>query len=210
MIWRKTLKYPMLTVGIILFAIYLSDPKTKDFWNKFKTRFYPDRYTCTAITQRIKDKMPENWSIHCPENSFLLIRIQYQEVEGDTFPVSKVKMYRLLANSILELGKIANPETMEKVKNIKLSLYSNRLHILGQTDGAAIVKMRKEVYEYDIKEVTLRAEALAREQRFSSEAAREEFIENAAKKMREDKVQKNLKDFPRLLKSLVRTQEKIL
>lgn len=206
MIWKKALKYPVLIMGIIMFGVYVSDTKTKHYWKKWKTRYIPNK--CDTVVERAAPKAPDNWTFHCPETQLLLIRIPYKEKPEDKFPVTRTKMYRLLANSVEELSFISNPEAINHLKTIKFNLKSDRLQILGKTDGEAIVEIRKFLYEYDIKKVTLRARRkLGIPPTEPVPANLKEELERVAAKLRKREIELNRKRLPEKLKHLVTIKE---
>jgi len=151
MIWKNALKYPALIMGIIMFVIFLSDPKTKDYWNKQKRRFIPS--TCDAIIGRSGDKLDKSWKLECPGTKLLLITIPFEERDGDKFPETRQKIYKTLANSLLKISQVTNPEAMEQLLVLKIIVESERLKVLAQTDGEAVVgfktkKNHKELAEH--------------------------------------------------------------
>lgn len=141
MIWRKALKYPVLVIGIILFVLYLLDPKTSEYWSKQSRRFIPS--TCDALVDRTEPRADKEWNFNCPGTQLLIIKIPV-ELEGEEkFPEIRKAMYKKLANSIVKLSQISNPETMEYLENIKIILEHPRLKILAKTDGNAVNKFLK-------------------------------------------------------------------
>ena len=150
MIWRKAFKYPVLIIGIVLFGLYLNDPKTSIYWQKQSRRFIPS--TCDALVSRTKSKVPSEWNLNCPGTQLLIIRIPYESANSEKFPITRVNMYKLLANSLVKLAQISNPETMENLGNLKLILENKRLKILARTDGSAVTKFLKLSGKEDISE----------------------------------------------------------
>lgn len=138
MIWKKALKYPVLIIGIVLFVLYLLDPKTSEYWSKHSRRFIPS--TCDALVDRTEPKADDEWSFYCPGTQLLIIKIPTTVSEDEKFPETRVRMYKQLANSLVKLAQISNPETMEHLQNIKVILEHPRLKILAKTDGNAINK----------------------------------------------------------------------
>lgn len=206
MIWKRALKYPVLIMGIIMFVIYVSDPKTKHYWKKWKTRYIPNK--CDTVVERAAPKAPKSWSFHCPETQLLLIRIPYEEKTGDSFSVSRTKMYRVLANSVEELSYISNLEAINHLKTIKFTIKSDRIQLLGKTDGEAIVEIRKFLYEYDIKKVTKKAKSkigLSSKEAVPSNLQKK--LEEIAKNLRKAEIEKNRKQLPQKLKHLVTVKE---
>lgn len=138
MIFRKALKYPVLIIGIIFFTLYLLDPKTSEYWSKHSRRFIPS--TCDALVDRAEPKADEDWSFSCPGTQLLILKIPVSEIKDEKFPATRVRAYKLLANSLVKLSQISNPETMEFLQNIKVILEHSRLKVLAKTDGNAVNK----------------------------------------------------------------------
>ena len=135
MIWQKAFKYPVLIIGIILFTLYIMDPKTSKYWKKQSRRFIPS--TCDALMDRSEKKGPENWSWECPGTQLLIIKVEYNDA-GEKFPEIRKNLYKQLANSLVKLAQITNPETMPNLLNLKMIIENPRLKILAKTDGAAV------------------------------------------------------------------------
>ena len=148
MIWKKAFKYPVLIIGIILFGLYIFDPKTKEFWRKYNRRFIPS--TCDALVSRSASKADTTWSFDCPGIQLLVVKIPYESQPNEKYPVTRVNMYKLLANSLVNLSKITNPETMENLQLLKVIVENPRLNILAKTDGEAIVGFLKFKTQEDI------------------------------------------------------------
>ena len=81
MIWKNALKYPVLVIGLVLFTLFLMDPKTAIWWDKQMRRYIPS--TCDAIVDRSGKKLDQSWELECPGTKLLLITIPYEEKEGE-------------------------------------------------------------------------------------------------------------------------------
>lgn len=137
MIWKNAFKYPILTVGIIMFIVFLMNPKTHEYWKKHTHRFIPN--TCSAVVDRVKVKAPSEWEFDCPGTQLLLINIPIEsELKGQKL---KTLMYRSIANQYTQFAKFSNPETLENLKNLKLTLSHKYLDIETKTDGQAVVEL---------------------------------------------------------------------
>jgi hypothetical protein len=148
MLGKKLLKYPVLIIGIILFGIYVTDPKTADYWRKYNRRFIPS--TCDAIESRISDKVDKTWSLDCPGTQLLIIKLPYESKLAEKFPSIRRNMYKLLANSLVKLSQVSNPEAMQNLGHLKMVIEHPRLKILAKTDGEAINQFLKLKYQVDI------------------------------------------------------------
>lgn len=147
MIWRRALKYPVLIVGIILFAIYWNDPNTKEYWSKYNRRYIPS--TCDAVKDRVEKKAPESWEMKCPTIQLLKIKIESQAKEDRPVLVRQA-VYKELANSYSTLGRLSNPETLEYLKNIEVTIVNKYLSVKSKTDGKAVVEMLSKKNPKDI------------------------------------------------------------
>jgi hypothetical protein len=147
MIWRKTLKYPVLVIGIILFGIYINDPKTKIFWSKFNGRYIPN--TCVAVMDRVEKKTPDYWSFECPGTQLLQISIDSQSKETKSLLIRQ-DVYKELANSYKTLGKYSNPETLEFLKHVEITIHHPKIGVKSKTDGQAVVDMISKKSPLDI------------------------------------------------------------
>lgn len=140
MIWKKTLKYPVLVVGVILFALFLSDPKTAEWWEKSQRRFIPS--TCDAVKDRVAPKAPESWSLSCPTIHLLVVNIEHNTADSGLL-VLRPQMYKHLANSLSALAKYSNIETLEFLKSVEIIIEHPRLSIRSKTDGEAVAQILK-------------------------------------------------------------------
>jgi hypothetical protein len=147
MIWKNTMKYPVLAIGVILFGLFITDPKTKKFWENSKRRFIPS--TCDAVKDRVEIKSPQTWELECPGTQLLIIKIQHDPA-GRNLQVLRSQMYKNLANSYANLARFSNPETLSYLKFIELIVEHPRLTIRSKTDGQAVVEMLKLKTQSDI------------------------------------------------------------
>jgi hypothetical protein len=140
MIWQRALKYPILIVGVVLFALFLSDPNTKRWWEKSKRRFIPS--TCDAIVDRTAPKSPDSWTLDCPGTQLLIITVEHDPA-ARSLNVLRSNMYKELANSYKKLAHISNPETMEYLKNVEIIIKHPRISVRSKTDGQAVTELLK-------------------------------------------------------------------
>lgn len=161
MIWKNALKYPVLVIGIVWMAIYLSDAKTADFWNKMKYRFHPATYACGAILERIEDKLDDNWSLHCNKPKYLIVRINDMDsnsYKGLNKQAQRAKLYRNLFNDIVKFGTVANPDTVAQIETLKINYQAEPFSVVVSTDGQAIVQIRNAIYKVNRDRLKFRAD----------------------------------------------------
>lgn len=145
------MKYPVLITGIIMFVIFVTDDKTKIWWNEISMRYIPS--TCKSLESRLESKLPDYWKIRCATTEDMILRVKMQE---DPLEASGARplYYRVLANELKSFALMTNPETLVHLDSLKLYLKGKHLKILAQTDGEALVQLR------DIKDKERMAEHL--------------------------------------------------
>ena len=186
MVWKKALKYPVLIIGVIWMAIYLSDSKTADFWTKFKYRFHPAAYVCDSIKDRISEKLESNWSLHCPHTTFLLARINGEdeilkvlENSGASDPYTAMRnlelqkyrkiLYSRVFASVIKLISLADQDTLESLTEVKINYKSQRRGVLIQSDGQALRIIRDKIYLVKVQRLHFRATVALKEKGMTPE-----------------------------------------
>ena len=139
MIWSKAMKYPVLMMGIIMFTLYVTDAKTQSWWEKAKRRFVPS--TCDSLVTRMEDKVPKSWKMSCPTVNLLILEYKYESSEN--LNTVRIKMYKNIANILVQFAKLANPETLEDLKAFRLKMITDKIDIAAQTDGEAMIAFTK-------------------------------------------------------------------
>jgi len=153
---KGIMKYPVLVMGVILFAIFLSQDTTKKWWNLQKRRFTPS--TCDAVKDKVNKTSPSNWSIECPTIQLLILTVDFDEKAKD-FRSQRIMMYRQLANIYSKFAHIANTrldyiedgkqkhyneiESLERLEAVRIILKNEQLLITSQSDGQAVSKFIK-------------------------------------------------------------------
>jgi hypothetical protein len=146
MIWRGAMKYPVLIMGIIMFILFISNEKTKIWWNQISMRYIPS--TCKSIESRIKTKAPDHWKIYCSTTEDMVVKVKFKDKALDN-KNTRSMYYRALANELKTFALFANPETLVHLDSLKLYLKGKELRILAKTDGEALVRLR-EIKDKDI------------------------------------------------------------
>lgn len=140
MIWQRALKNPVLIIGIVLFGIAMSSPKTKEYLAKQKRRFKPT--SCDVLKRRIDHKKDAKWTLSCPGedgSQGLQMDVEYSG-ESDEMRVIRRNMYRQIANNFVAFSHIANPESLVYLKKFKMIIHHDKIDITAATDGQAIVE----------------------------------------------------------------------
>lgn len=140
MIWRGAMKYPVLITGIIMFLLFLSNEKTKIWWNEISMRYIPS--TCKSLQSRMESKLPDHWKIRCANIDSLILRAKVQKDPAESSQARPL-YYRILANELTSFAVMANPETLVHLKSFKLYLKGKHLKILASTDGEALVQLSR-------------------------------------------------------------------
>lgn len=177
MLWKNALKYPVLIIGVLWMALYLTDSKTADFWTKFKYRFYPSMYICDSITERTIDKLDSNWSLHCPDTQYLIIRINGQDeilkileksnIKKSFFEIEQNTLRRLVYSrvfdSIVKFIGIADQDTLESLRQIKFNYKTERIGVVISSDGPALRQIRDQIYLVKVQRLHHRASVALKE-----------------------------------------------
>ena len=139
MFWKNAMKYPALIAGMIMFTIFILDPKTKNWWNKMQGRYIPS--TCRALADRVESKAPSEWSIECPSTSRLVLNVDFSETFQNPTQLRSA-IYRSMANNLKRFALVANPETLQNLETLEVRMNNDKIQVWGQTDGQAMVKLR--------------------------------------------------------------------
>lgn len=137
------MKYPVLMVGLILFGLYLSNPKTKEFWSKHFGKMKPS--TCRVVKERFEKNSERKWDLECLNTQSLFIKAK-------TSVKPRAKQYMEVVNNFAHLANNSNHETLEFLKKIQFSLSSDKLTIIAKTDGEALVRLTKIKDKKDLAE----------------------------------------------------------
>lgn len=140
MIWKNALKYPVLIIGIIMFGLFLSDKKTKIWWDKVNNRYVPS--TCSALLARLETKLPNDWRLQCENKDKMLIEAGFSKTYPDLNKTRAV-MYLQIANMLNEVAHYANHETLQRLENLTIYLNGKKVKIIASTDGQAIIKIKE-------------------------------------------------------------------
>lgn len=138
MFGKNAMKYPALVAGIIMFAIFLSDPKTKSWWGSIKGRYIPN--TCRALIDRVSEHQPDNWSMECPGTSKMILTVASEHSSDEKN--LRTLTYRTMANTLKSFAVMANPETLINLHTFEVLIEHEDFEVLGRTDGQALTKLR--------------------------------------------------------------------
>ncbi len=147
MIWQRAMKYPVLVIGVVLFGIFLSDPKTEIWWDKVQRRYKPS--TCDAVMSRTEKKTPIGWKMACPTIHKLVVDIPVMS-DIKHYNQLRVIMYKSLANHLTKFSQISNPETVIRLQKLQINLVHKDLKIESITDGKSVIEFLKLKKQEDI------------------------------------------------------------
>lgn len=138
MVWKSLFRNPVLTAGIIMFGIFLSQVARKQQWGLFyNEKLIPT--SCKAALVRIDKKIPENWKTFCEGNN-LAVEIKEVAIPEDATNLQKL-MYRQLANHMAFIARSSQVDILEKVFFVRLRLTHPKMEINAVTEGKYIVKL---------------------------------------------------------------------
>jgi hypothetical protein len=132
------MKKPILTMGIIMFSLFLFQVAKKEKWGIF----HNDKLVSTAcrgVLIRLEKKVPENWKVFCEGNN-LAVEINEIAIPEKATNI-KLLMYRQLANHMAYVARLATIDILEKVMFVRFRLTHPDLTINAVTEGKFIVKL---------------------------------------------------------------------
>ncbi len=138
MFWNSLMKKPILTMGIIMFSLFLFQVAKKEKWGIF----HNDKLVSTAcrgVLIRLEKKVPENWKVFCEGNN-LAVEINEIAIPEKATNI-KLLMYRQLANHMAYVARLATADILEKVMFVRFRLTHPDLIINAVTEGKFIVKL---------------------------------------------------------------------
>jgi hypothetical protein len=137
MIFQYLMKKPVLAIGIILFTVFILDPKTQAFLSeKFGNKnLIPN--DCKAILSRLESQLPKDLKLECEEYT-LVIRRDAMSLTTNQGTIKEL-LYRTMANDLVSIAQMANEETLRLVTVIYYKIDHKELAIWGLTNGPEIV-----------------------------------------------------------------------
>lgn len=138
MLWNSLMKNPVLTVGIILFGLFLYQVGKKEKWGIF----HNDKListSCKAVVIQIEKRVPANWKVFCEGNN-LAVLIDEIAVPPKAAHLESL-MYRQLANHMSYVARATHADILEKVDFVRFRLSHEKMDINAVTEGKFIVKL---------------------------------------------------------------------
>ena len=138
MLWNSLMKNPVLTLGIILFGMFLYQVAKKEKWGIF----YNEKListSCKAVVIQVEKRVPANWKVFCEGNN-LAVEIKELAVPQDANHLEAL-MYRQLANHMSFIARVSHADMLEKVDFVRFRLDHPKIEINAVTEGKFIVKL---------------------------------------------------------------------
>jgi hypothetical protein len=138
MLWNSLLKKPILSMGIIMFSLFLFQVWKKEKWGIF----HNDKFIstpCRGVLVRLEKKVPGNWKVFCEGNN---LAVEINEIAIPEKAANlQLLMYRQLANHMAYVTRLATIDILEKVLFVRFRLTHPNLVINAVTEGKFIVKL---------------------------------------------------------------------
>lgn len=138
MLWNSLMKNPVLTLGIILFGMFLYQVASKEKWGIFANQKLISS-TCKAVVIQAEKRVPANWKLFCEGNN-LAVEIVEIAIPPKASHLEAL-MYRQLANHMSYIAKVSHADMLEKVDFVRFRLTHENIEINAVTEGKFIVKL---------------------------------------------------------------------
>jgi hypothetical protein len=138
MLWNSLMKNPVLTLGIILFGMFLYQVASKEQWGIFANHKLQST-TCKAVVIQVEKKLPANWKAFCEGNN-LAVEIEEIAIPPKASNIEAL-MYRQLANHMSFIARSTHVDMLEKVDFVRFRLSHEKIVINAVTEGKFIVKL---------------------------------------------------------------------
>ncbi len=132
------MKNPILTLGIILFGMFLYTVGSKEKWGIFFNEKLISS-SCKAVVIQVEKRIPANWKAFCEGNN-LAVEIQEIAIPADASHLEAL-MYRQLANHMSYIAHVSHVDMLEKVDFIRFKVSHPKMEINAVTEGKYIVKL---------------------------------------------------------------------
>ncbi len=138
MLWNSLMKKPVLTLGIILFGMFLYQVASKEQWGIFANQKLMST-TCKAVVIQVEKRIPANWKVFCEGNN-LAVEIVEVAIPPKAANLDAL-MYRQLANHMSFIARVSHADMLEKVNFVRFRLSHEKTEINAVTEGKFIVKL---------------------------------------------------------------------
>jgi len=132
------MKNPVLTMGIIMFSLFLFQVYKKEKWS-LSLNEKLNSTSCKAALIRIEKKIPGNWKVYCEGNN-LAVEINEILIPPEATSIRPL-MYRQLANHMSFIAKISTQDILEKVFFIRFKINHPKMEINAVTEGKFLIKL---------------------------------------------------------------------
>lgn len=138
MLWNSLMKNPVLTVGIVLFGMFIYQVANKERWGIFANKKLVST-SCRAVVIQVAKRLPGNWNAFCEGNN-LAVEIDEIAIPPETKNLDAL-MYRQLANHMSFIARVSHTDMLEKVDFVRFRLTHQKMVINAVTEGKFIVKL---------------------------------------------------------------------
>ena len=138
MLWNSLMKNPVLSLGIILFVMFLYQVASHQKWGVFYNQKLLST-SCKAVVIQVEKRVPANWKTFCEGNN-LAVEIQEIAIPEKASHLEAL-MYRQLANHMSYIARVSHVDMLEKVDFIRFRLTHPKMEINAVTEGKYIVKL---------------------------------------------------------------------
>ena len=128
-------KKPILTIGILMFSIFLMNA-----WDKLGFLKRDLQTTaCHGNLSKLEKSVPVTWKVFCEQNN-LAVEITITTIASDD-PELKQKLFRHLANDLVTISNLSQPDLLEKIMMIRLRLEHPKMQVNALSEGRYVAKL---------------------------------------------------------------------
>ncbi len=129
------MKKPILMIGLLMFSIFLMNA-----WDKLGFLKRDLQTTaCHGNLSKLEKNLPETWKVYCEGNN-LAAEIKVLGIEANDKQL-KEKMYRSLANHLMTISTLSQPDLLEKIMMVRLRLDHPKLQVNAISEGRYVAKL---------------------------------------------------------------------
>ncbi len=94
---------------------------------------------CHGNLSKLEKNLPETWKVYCEGNN-LAAEIRVVGIASEDKEL-KEKMYRSLANHLITISNLSQPDLLEKIMMVRLRLEHPKLQVNAISEGRYVVKL---------------------------------------------------------------------
>ncbi len=132
---------PVLTIGVIFFALFVYDLNRRGYLDSFKNRFQPT--SCFITLKALEKKLPKEAVASCDENHLI---VDWKLEMGDFVRLEKPEMilaanYRELANNLTFIAKNSPVDLLAGVSVVTVNQEGKDFILSAVSEGRYLVKL---------------------------------------------------------------------